>query len=394
MKISGKSFLATFLVLCFVLSATYIIFAPKVVLAQVGSDEQTQTLKQACGASPADIQLQINIPGVTYEFEDKVTGITRYYVKDLACYIAGFYRYFAIVSGILATVMMMFGGFKYVTSFGNPTRISDAKDNIVSATVGIIIVLGSYLLLFTINPALVDLKMPKVTSISPSYQDAKYCEDLMGEPYNKTIVPNSGNCGDEGKEEDTGAVCVFRGTDCNREGYVCASMGMLEGGAYKCLNAKDVCETSATQCSTIDDMIGSAGITSHVCIDKGGSHCEWKGTVHCGYGQGAPIPCDAETPQTSTSCWNNDPDNPRPRESGGHECINGVGKRYEEDTASICCGAYFCGTLQNCGSGAYNIRDDVEENCPTGRCRLFGMQVDYSNCGTYNGWCVRINLVD
>ncbi|MFA6098875.1 MAG: pilin [Patescibacteria group bacterium] len=105
------------------------------------------------------VKMSIPIPGVTQKIgEDN-------YVKDLSCYIAGIYRYLAGVAGILATVMIIYGGIQYVVSFGNPTRLSGAKDTIVSAMLGLALVLGSYVILYFINPNLTNLSIPSLEPI-------------------------------------------------------------------------------------------------------------------------------------------------------------------------------------------------------------------------------------
>lgn len=47
---------------------------------------------------------------------------------------------FSAVVGVVAVIMLMVGGFKYVTSAGDSNKISSAKNTIVYAIVGLIIV--------------------------------------------------------------------------------------------------------------------------------------------------------------------------------------------------------------------------------------------------------------
>ena len=105
-------------------------------------------------------KMSVFIPGVTHKTPDGF-----YAVKDLSCYLANLYKYFAGVIGILATVMIIYAGFRYITSFGNASRMSAAKDQIFSAVIAIIITLGTYIFLYTINPRIVTLSLPSVEEI-------------------------------------------------------------------------------------------------------------------------------------------------------------------------------------------------------------------------------------
>lgn len=66
--------------------------------------------------------------------------------------------------GFVALLAMMIAAVLYVTSAGNPSRMGDAKDRIMAAILGIIILLASVLILRTISPDLVNLNisMPEI----------------------------------------------------------------------------------------------------------------------------------------------------------------------------------------------------------------------------------------
>jgi len=60
---------------------------------------------------------------------------------------------------ILIGAVVVFGslvaaGIQYLTSMGEPRRISDAKNRIINSFIGFVILLGSYIILMTINPQL------------------------------------------------------------------------------------------------------------------------------------------------------------------------------------------------------------------------------------------------
>lgn len=122
----------------------------------------------------------VTIPGSKYFNKGVPITITG---NTLGEYIAALFLFFVSVAGILATVMIMYGGVKYVVSFGNPQKISDAKDTITSAMLGLAIALGSYVILMTINPNLVQFKgLTEVTEITPIPQFEDQGESEKGAP--------------------------------------------------------------------------------------------------------------------------------------------------------------------------------------------------------------------
>ncbi len=73
---------------------------------------------------------------------------------------------FAIwISGFIALIVLIYAGFEYFTSAGNPGKIQDAKNRISAAFLGLIILFGSYLILTTINPGLISFRLERLTPI-------------------------------------------------------------------------------------------------------------------------------------------------------------------------------------------------------------------------------------
>ncbi|OGY53404.1 MAG: hypothetical protein A3A24_00310 [Candidatus Buchananbacteria bacterium RIFCSPLOWO2_01_FULL_46_12] len=83
-------------------------------------------------------------------------------------YIAVIFRYGIGLAAILATVMIMIGGFLWLSSAGSPDRVGKAKEFITSALLGLFLAMFSYLMLYTINPRLVasePILVQKVTQV-------------------------------------------------------------------------------------------------------------------------------------------------------------------------------------------------------------------------------------
>lgn len=107
---------------------------------------------------------EVNIPGL-------FSGPQTIDNTLLGRYVRAIYVYFVWVVGILSTVMITFGGIKWVTAAGNSGLISDARDTINNAIIGLIIALTSFVLLYTINPQYTSLTIPAAGVVKKAYFD-------------------------------------------------------------------------------------------------------------------------------------------------------------------------------------------------------------------------------
>lgn len=61
---------------------------------------------------------------------------------------------FSVIVGIIAVIMIIYGGFKYITSGGDSGNVSGAKNTLIYAIVGLIIVaLAQFIVHFVLNTA-------------------------------------------------------------------------------------------------------------------------------------------------------------------------------------------------------------------------------------------------
>jgi len=103
-----------------------------------------------------EFKSQVKIPGFR---EGKIGGET------LANYIIAFYKWSLRAIGVIAVVMIMVAGFQWMTAAGSVPKITQAKERINNALIGLILVIGAYFLLNFLNPALVNLKSLKIGEI-------------------------------------------------------------------------------------------------------------------------------------------------------------------------------------------------------------------------------------
>jgi hypothetical protein len=70
-----------------------------------------------------------------------------------------------MIAGIIALGALVFGGIRYLTSGGSPSAQRDATGQITAGFFSLIVLLSSYLILFTIDPKLVVFSSPDIENI-------------------------------------------------------------------------------------------------------------------------------------------------------------------------------------------------------------------------------------
>jgi cytochrome bd-type quinol oxidase subunit 2 len=75
---------------------------------------------------------------------DKLTGIIKTVINILS-----------VIVGVVAVVMIIFGGLKYITSGGDSSNVSSAKNTIIYAIVGLVIVaLAQFIVRFVLDKSI------------------------------------------------------------------------------------------------------------------------------------------------------------------------------------------------------------------------------------------------
>lgn len=88
--------------------------------------------------------------------------------QELGQVVAWFYYFVVGISGFAAFVMLVWGGIQWISSAGSPGQIKDARDRIQNALLGLLLVLGSFLILQIINPELTILRTPGLQGLEPT----------------------------------------------------------------------------------------------------------------------------------------------------------------------------------------------------------------------------------
>ncbi len=111
-------------------------------------------------------KIPLNIPTVNLqEFLNIRQEDGFLHIPFISVFLVGAYKLGVGIAAILAVIMIMIGGFVWIAAAGDSGKIGKAKTMISSAVVGLLLTFGSYILLQTINPDLVNftaLKIPVV----------------------------------------------------------------------------------------------------------------------------------------------------------------------------------------------------------------------------------------
>ncbi len=103
-----------------------------------------------CISTPPPIKLSIPIGNNT-----SVTGGLQKYISIIYSFLIG-------IAGIIAGIVIVIGGAQWLTAAGDKTKITAARKRITDALIGLVLVLGAYTLLYTVNPALLNLQLAPI----------------------------------------------------------------------------------------------------------------------------------------------------------------------------------------------------------------------------------------
>lgn len=82
------------------------------------------------------------------------TSVGTQRIQDIVTFIINI---FSVIVGIVAVIMIIWGGFKYITSGGDSGNITSAKNTIIYAIIGLIIVaLAQFLVKFVLDKVIQD----------------------------------------------------------------------------------------------------------------------------------------------------------------------------------------------------------------------------------------------
>lgn len=108
------------------------------------------------------------VPKIEIPCDTNIAGGTCPKADTPANYIARLYQFGLMIAGLIALGVILFGAVEYTLSAGGVAKKEEAKDRILQAIYGILLLLGAYLILYTIDPKLVSLTDPEFQAVDLS----------------------------------------------------------------------------------------------------------------------------------------------------------------------------------------------------------------------------------
>lgn len=184
-----------------------------------------------------------------YKFQVPIGGFTQ--VADISEYIRVAYQAGLAIALTASIVLVMVAGFRWMTAGGNATAIGSAKTMMGNVVIGIVLILGAYLIFQTINPDITTLKLPRVSKIRPqTLNSTAWCDDLFpreGGGDSKIQFAFAGKAPKLTAAEQLGGDKYvdytkdrMQGRDCNEAFYPVTDPSQ-ECYARKCSNEREIC---------------------------------------------------------------------------------------------------------------------------------------------------------
>jgi len=203
------------------------------------SDAGCGSSSNSSGNTNAQFVPQIGIPGSDFQ-TGKAFNVSNN-TATIANYVKAIYKYLIGIIGIVACIMLMVGGIVWLTAGGSPEKVKQAQEYIIASLTGLVLALGSFMILGTINPALVNFTISNIKSVNP---------------YSDTSSPASGvitGCCD-GKCQLASDIinCASEGGNWIEGNYSCSSSGKCQGSATPAAGCCDI--KNGTSCQGATDQ--------------------------------------------------------------------------------------------------------------------------------------------
>jgi len=133
------------------------------------------------------------LPALAVTISPSIPGMTEAATTSTSpgAFVSGFYNFALMIGGVLAFGAIVYGGVLYAASMGNPGRQSEGKEWVKSALLGLLLLAGAYLILYTINPNLVNLSLPTLQTVNIQSQGG----DVITGPGNGACTATSCSSG-------------------------------------------------------------------------------------------------------------------------------------------------------------------------------------------------------
>jgi len=284
-------------------------------------------------------QPQVDIPTVDLT-EPEPCG-NKMCVPWIGDYISGVYEYAIGIVGIVSALVIMFAGVLWITAGGNASRIDDAKAWMGAALTGLILAMGSYFILYQINPDLVQIQTIQIEKAEKIDNPEPFSHlDTIGTEISTT--DEDGNqlstqeIGDKCREECDGEDFDIQYAGPDKPYCVCESdveencNGYMVGGEPQC---EDKCGSGSYT------MGGLEGTGKFCCVCQSGQEGDSCGTANNCFGDLYCHNGTCHSGSEGSSCEDNS-------QCINMNCVTDLGVCSED--------------CSKCGDGTFNACDQTE----------------------------------
>ncbi len=138
--------------------------------------------------TPAVVAAQV----ITLEVPLGTFGSVSGYESALTEWISSVYIFLVSAVGIIAAAMIMLNGLRWAAAAGNAEQVGVAKDGVVSASIGLVLALTSFIILNQLNPAFTVLQDAAPATLSfydvSDAEDSGSCQSQVGNAGDSTCT--------------------------------------------------------------------------------------------------------------------------------------------------------------------------------------------------------------
>lgn len=171
---------------------------------------------------------------------------------NVAEFIQFMYRYSMSAAVILALLLIIVAGVQWMFAGGDATRLAGAKKRIGGALMGLILLSTSYVILNTINPALVNLRLPQIWLIKSQKVFALACSDLDAGARLALTTDDAGQTREFADLENADFSDLPSTAPCGGDYYIARGGGQSCTGTF-CAEPDKVCVPFTIQDGTLVD---------------------------------------------------------------------------------------------------------------------------------------------
>jgi|GEM_PF-6067599 len=170
------------------------------------------------------------IAEIEYDISTPIPSSGAVKFTDINEYVSAIFSFGIYLAFGLALTIIVYAGVRYAASFANEKKLTDSRDRIWAAVIGLLILITSTLILTTINPGI--LTADPFSKISGASGPNRPAVDENG----NQCFPNPRN---DSERCPTGESCVAKGVG---DKYTCSKEPLTPpiapGEAYDCSNPK------------------------------------------------------------------------------------------------------------------------------------------------------------